>query len=40
MGTEMIPLFRAIKYFNKSLLLDDVDKFKEKVEKLGDINLI
>jgi len=40
MGTKMVPAFRGIKYFNKSLLLDDVDKFKEKVEKLGDINLI
>ena len=31
MGTKMVPLFRGVKYFDKNLLLKDIDSFREKV---------
>ena len=30
MGTKMVPLFRGVKYFDKNLLLKDIDSFREK----------
>lgn len=35
MGTEMIMAFRAIKYINNNLFLEDVEKFKNKVANIN-----
>lgn len=32
MGAEMMTFFRGIKYYDKSLFLDDIVKFKEKIK--------
>jgi hypothetical protein len=32
MGTTMVPLFRGIKYYNNSLLIEDIEKFKNQVK--------
>lgn len=35
MGTKMVPLFRGVKYYNKKLLLEDINEFKKRVENIN-----
>lgn len=33
MGVNVVPFFRGVRYFNKELFLEDLNKFKNEVEK-------